>query len=205
MKRILISALSALLCVSMVACGNKNTDDKSSETTTGGNDIAETTTTTEATTPAETEPQIAIVEPDVDAKTPGGKMWQAFLSAKQEKPEASAEELANQLLAAGVIPQEIMMGAMALEANQEFFNGFDNYKITGYESGALFMPMIGATPIMGYVFELADGADVDAFIKALCDNANLRWNVCTAAEQMTAGAYENTVFFFMSPLSFEQQ
>ena len=198
LKKMMIIALSALLCASMVACGNAN--DAESTTTAPVNDV--TTSATETTTEAPAEDKAAIVTPDVDANTPGGKMWDAFLAAKQENPEMGAEEMANKMLASGVIPQEIMMGAMALEANQEFFSGFGNYKITGYESGAIFMPMIGTTPIMGYIFELPEGADVDAFIKNLSENADLRWNVCTSADQMTVGAYETTVFFLMCPNSF---
>ena len=198
LKKMMIIALSALLCASMVACGNAN--DAESTTTAPAKDV--TTSATETTTEAPAEDKAAIVTPDVDANTPGGKMWDAFLAAKQENPEMGAEEMANKMLASGVIPQEIMMGAMALEANQEFFSGFGNYKITGYESGAIFMPMIGTTPIMGYIFELPEGADVDAFIKNLSENADLRWNVCTSADQMTVGAYETTVFFLMCPNSF---
>ena len=197
-KKIMISAVAALLCVSMVACGN-NADAEATTTAPAGDT---TTTIGETTTEAPVEDKATIVAPDVDANTPGGKMWNAFLTAKQEKPEMTAEEMANQMIDAGVIPQEISMGAMALEANQEFFTGFDNYTITGYESGAIFMPMIGTTPIMGYIFELPEGADVDAFIKNLSDNANLRWNVCTSADQLTVGAYETTVFFLMCPNSF---
>lgn len=200
LKKMMIVALSALLCASMVACGSTNEE---AETTTTA-PATDTASATETTTETPAEDKAAIVTPDVDANTPGGKMWDAFLAAKQENPEMGAEEMANKMLASGVIPQEIMMGAMALEANQEFFTGFDNYQITGYESGALFMPMIGTTPIMGYIFELPEGADVDAFIKNLSDNANLRWNICTSADQMTVGAYETTVFFLMCPNSFAE-
>ncbi len=202
-KKMMIAAIAALLCVSMVACDNY--DKKDDATTTAAGDVTTTApaddAATETTTEAPVEDKAAIVAPDVDATTPGGKMWDAFLAAKQEKPEMTAEELANQLLAAGVIPEEIMMAAMALEANQEFFTGFGNYTITGYESGAVFMPMIGVTPIMGYIFDLPEGADVDAFIQNLSNNADLRWNVCTSADQMAIGAYETTVFFLMCPNS----
>lgn len=202
-KKMMITGVSALLCISMVACGNTAEDETATTTAADATTTVETTTLAEATTEAPAEDKVAIVTPDVDANTTGAKMWDAFLAAKQENPEMGAEEMANKMLASGVIPQEIMMGAMALEANQEFFTGFDNYQITGYESGALFMPMIGVTPIMGYIFELPEGADVDAFIKNLSENANLRWNICTSADQMTVGAYDTTVFFLMSPASLE--
>ena len=203
-KRILIGALSALLCVSMVACGNVE-DDDTAATTTAATTTAATTTeaTTEATTTEATteEPKAAIVEPNVDAKTLGGKLWNAFVTAKTEKPETTAEEMANLLVTNEAI--QFMGGAIPLEANQEFFTGFGEYKITGYESGAVYMPMIGSIAFVGYVFELPAGADVEAFMKNLNDNADPRWNICVTADQTVVGAYENTVFFLMCPNSLE--
>ena len=202
-KRILIAAVSALLCASMVACDN--TTEENAETTTAATEAttaateATTDATTEATTEAVVEDKAAIVAPNVDANTLGGKLWDAFVAAKEEKPEISAEELANLLVTNEAI--QFMGGAMPLEANQEFFNGFDEYKITGYESGAIYMPMIGSIAFVGYIFELPADADVNAFMKNLSDNANPRWNICVTAEQTVVGAYENTVFFLMCPAS----
>ena len=200
-KRILIAAVSALLCASMVACGNTAEENAATTTTAATTEAAATEATTETTTEAVVEEKAAIVAPNVDANTLGGKLWDAFVAAKEEKPEISAEELANLLVTNEAIL--FMGGAMPLEANQEFFNGFDEYKITGYESGAIYMPMIGSIPFVGYVFELPAGADVDAFVKSLNDNANPRWNICVTAEQTVVGAYENTVFFLMCPASLE--
>ena len=60
------------------------------------------------------------------------------------------------------------------------------------------------TPVRTGVSKLADGADVEAFKTQLSDNANLRWNICTAAEEMVIENEGNTVFFLMCPASFEQ-
>ena len=198
-KRILIASVSALLCISMVACGNSGAEAEATTaaTTTAAVTEEATTTVTEATTEAPVEDKIAIIDPKADANTMGGKLWNAFVAAKEEKPEITPEEMANLLVTNEVI--EFMGGAMPLEANQEFFNGFDEYKITGYESGALYMPMIGSIPFIGYVFDLAEGADVEAFVKALSDHCNPRWNICVTAEQTVVGAYGNTVFFLMCP------
>lgn len=201
-KRILIASVSALLCASMVACGNAKVEETTAATTAEAADVTtEATEATEATTEAVVEEKIAVIEPAVDANTLGGKLWNAFVTTKTEKPEISAEELANLLVTNEAIL--FMGGAMPLESNQEFFNGFDDYKITGYESGALYMPMIGSIPFIGYIFELAEGADVAAFVQTLSDKANPRWNICVTAEQTVAGAYGNTVFFLMCPTSLE--
>lgn len=203
-KRTMIAMLSALLCFSMVACGNTQKEDETSATTTAATTVAGDVTTTVgettvATTEAPAEDKVVIIDPKADANTVGGKLWNAFVAAKEEKPEITADEMANLLVTNEVI--QFMGGALPLEANQEFFNGFDDYKITGYESGALYMPMIGSIPFIGYVFELAEGADVEAFIKNLNDHANPRWNVCVTAEQTVIGAYGTTVFFLMCPSS----
>ena len=68
----------------------------------------------------------------------------------------------------------------------------------------MFGPMIGTIPFIGYVFTLAEGADVEAFKTLLTDNANLRWNICTAAEELVVESEGNTVFFLMCPTTFEQ-
>ena len=62
---------------------------------------------------------------------------------------------------------------------------------------------MGTIPFVGYIFELADGADVEAFKTGLKDNANLRWNICTEAEELTVDHVGNKVFFLMSPKAFE--
>lgn len=196
-KRILISAVSAMLCISMVACGNTTTDDEATTTATTVATSSEVVTETTTEAPVENK----VIDPKVDANTLGGKLWNAFLAAKEEKPEITAEEMANLLVTNEVI--QFMGGAMPLEANQEFFTGFGEYKITGYESGAVYMPMIGSIAFVGYVFELPEGADVEAFIKGLNDNADPRWNICVTADQTVVGAYENTVFFLMCPNSIE--
>ncbi|MBO5647090.1 MAG: hypothetical protein J6S59_08230, partial [Clostridia bacterium] len=72
-------------------------------------------------------------------------------------------------------------------------------------AGAKFMPMVGSIPFVGYIFKLEDGADVEAFKTTLKDNANLRWNICTAAEEMIVESKDNTVFFLMCPSTFEQE
>ena len=63
--------------------------------------------------------------------------------------------------------------------------------------------MIGSIPFVGYVFELEDASSVDSFISTLKDNADLRWNICVAADEMVTGSVGNKVFFVMCPTSLE--
>lgn len=193
MKKILALILAAMMLLSVVACNSTpadNNDDKPAGDTT----VADTTV-------AEDEKDDGVIAPEVEEGTLGETLWNAFLAAKAENAEITAEELANALVTNPAI--QFMGGAMPLEEGQEFFSGFDEYVITGYESGALYMPMIGSIPFIGYIFELAEGADVAAFVKALSDNCNPSWNICVTADQVTIGALDTTVFFLMSPKALE--
>ena len=118
----------------------------------------------------------------------------------KEDTEGTAQEIADRIIANEIIPFE---GA-TMPVEPGFLTGFDNAEITGFERGVMFGPMMGTIPFVGYVFELAADADVDAFMQTLEDNANLRWNVCTEAEEMVVDSEGNKVFFLMAPKSFEE-
>ena len=97
----------------------------------------------------------------------------------------------------------IKFGGGAMPVEPGLLSGFDNTEITGFKSGAVFMPMIGSIPFVGYVFELENEADAPAFISKLKSSANLRWNVCVEADEMVAGSVGTKVFFVMCPTSLE--
>ena len=99
----------------------------------------------------------------------------------------------------------IQFGGATMEVEAGLLTGFGNAEITGFNSGVMFAPMIGSIPFVGYVFELEDGADVDAFMQTLTDNADPRWNVCVEAEETVVENADNMVFFVMCPAQFEEQ
>lgn len=131
--------------------------------------------------------------------TAAGVLLGEFYSIVDSDPDATALEIAQQLIA----HESILFAGDAVEVQPGLLNGFVNYEVTGFEEGAMFAPMMNAIAFVGYIFTLADGADVDAFMQQLTDNANLRWNICVEAEEMLVRAEGNKVFFCMSPLSFE--
>ena len=92
----------------------------------------------------------------------------------------------------------------AMEVEEGLLQGFDNTEIKGFKSGAVFMPMIGSIPFIGYVFELENSADVNSFVSTLKNNANKRWNICVEAEEMVTGSVGNKVFFVMCPKTLEE-
>ncbi|MBR6556551.1 MAG: hypothetical protein IKT60_03880 [Clostridia bacterium] len=129
--------------------------------------------------------------------TVGTTLYNAF----KADSTGTAEEIANRIITNEII--QFMGGAVAIE--EGFLSGFGETEIKGFKEGAMFAPMIGTIPFVGYIFKLEDGADVEAFKTTLKDNANLRWNICTAAEEMIVESKDNTVFFLMCPSTFEQE
>ena len=120
------------------------------------------------------------------------------------KAEAAKEDAtANTIATALSMNETVAFMPMVQDMEAGYLAGFDA-DITGFEACTAFMPMIGTIPFVSYVFELAADADADAFVTTLKDNANLRWNICTAAEEMLVETEGNFVFFIMAPLSFEQ-
>ena len=114
--------------------------------------------------------------------------------------KGTAQEIADRLIKNEII--EFMGGAMPVE--EGLLSGFDNTEIKGFKEGVMFAPMMSSIVFVGYIFELEEGADVEAFKTTLKDSANLRWNVCVEAEELIVENEGNKVFFLMCPKSFEQ-
>ena len=190
MKKIIALLACLAMLLSMAACGAKTPE--------------VTNPTTEPTTEA-TEPTDEIVEtPDepIDEPATEGTVGETLLATFKANSTGTAEEIANAVITDPIIP---FMG-MAMPINTtdfEFLSGLGEAKIE-YAEGAMFGPMIGTIPFIGYIFKLAEGTDVEAFKTTLEENANLRWNICTAAEELVIENEGNTVFFLMCPASFEQ-
>ena len=192
MKRILAAILAAMMLMSTaVACTDNNT-----ETPDTNNDQTQTENNGNETTGDETTGD-GVIAPSVDAGTLGETLWNAFQDGITANPAMTTEEMANALVTNPAI--QFMGGAMPIEVGTEFFTGFDEYQITGFESAAVYMPMIGSIAFVGYVFDLAEGTDVNAFITGLTENCNPRWNICVSADQTVAGAVGDKVFFLMCP------
>lgn len=125
----------------------------------------------------------------------------ALLAVFQEevKTDCPAEELADKIITNEMIP----FAGMAMAVEPGYLNGFTE-EIDGFENGAVFGPMIGSIPFVGYVFYLEDGADVKAFVNNLKEKGDLRWNICTEADEMVCEAEGNKVFFVMCPTSLDE-
>ena len=109
-----------------------------------------------------------------EAKKPE-TVGEILLDDFKKDASGSAQEIAERIVGNKII--QFMGGATPVEPG--LLSGFDNTEIKGFKEGAMFGPMMGTIPFVGYIFVLEDGADVDAFVTTLKDNANLRWNICT--------------------------
>lgn len=147
----------------------------------------------------EVKPEAKPEEKPQTSQTVGNTLLSEFKA--KAGSHSSAVSLAEALASNSVL-QQVNCGAMPVEPG--FLTGFDNAEIKGFKEGAMFAPMIGTIPFVGYVFTLEDGVNASDFISTLKASANLRWNICTTADEMVAGSSGNKVFFVMSPKSFEE-
>lgn len=188
MRKFLAVAVSVAMVFGMVACGKKDDTKNPAE----GENI---TATAEPTAPAEDENAEAdVIVPEFAAGTAGEKFWKSFLETMKENPETAPIDMATTLSTNPVI--QFMAGAMEVEPG--YLSGFSQ-EIHDFEKAAMYAPMMGSIAFVGYVFDLADDADVNAFIENLKSAADPRWNICVSADYTQVGAYGNTVYFLMYP------
>jgi hypothetical protein len=112
----------------------------------------------------------------------------------KETPNVPTEEIAGKVTADISLP----FSTMTQRVDEGILAGLGNAEITGFNEAAMFCPLIGSIPFLGYIFALKDDTDVDAFVKTLKDNADLAWNICTEAEDLNITSVGSTVFFLMS-------
>ena len=210
MKKFVAVMLSITIAASLVACGcgtTENNNDTAVEDITE-NVPAETPEDTPAEMPTpevgeETQTEETTTEEsgsDISGETVGVALAEEFHAMKAENPEITAQEMADTILANPMI----QFGGASMEVAEGVLTGFGNAEITGFKEGVMFAPMIGTIPFVGYVFTLDEGADVDAFMQTLKDNADPRWNICTEAEETIIESADNMVFFVMCPAQFEE-
>lgn len=216
MKKLLAIILAIICILSFASCKNEETKDTSGTNVQNEENIIEN----EEQLPEENGEEDESDESETPKEKPAEKPVEKPQEKPQEKPsEEAPKTIGNTLLAdfkakasggnalsvaEAVIANPIIQFAGAtMPVEPGFLNGFDN-EITGFSEGAMFGPMIGSIPFIGYVFTLEDGQDVSSFISTLKANANLRWNICTEADEMVVGSSGNKVFFVMCPKNFEE-
>ena len=190
MKKHLSLILAAVLLSSLVSCRTTNhTPDETSGVETSG-----TETSGVETSDNDIE--------EIGNASVASQLQTAFKNAVTATPDATAEELASVLAQHSAVSP---IAPMVSPVEEGWLNGFDAESITGFSQCATFAPMIGTIPFLGYVFVLPEGADVEVFKDSLTSSANLRWNICTAADEMICENEGNKVLFIMAPTEFETE
>ena len=135
-----------------------------------------------------------------EPETMGEILLQEFETQYQADPQADLSTLAQ-----AVLSQEVV-GFQGTTAPVEpgTLMGFGGATIQGFSQGVMFAPLIGAIPFLGYLFRLDADTDGDAFVNTLQDNADLRWNICSQADECIVEQKDDVVFFLMCPRSMEE-
>ena len=222
MKKILSLILALTMILSLAACGASNEAEDDAPAADGMEEVLDNQPAAdgegEADEPAADDQPAADPNESVDNEPAAPEVDAEPEQDEEEAPAASGDTVAAQLQKAfeGMADQSaldiatalsthevIKFGAGAMPVEPGLLSGFDNFEVTGFQEGAVFMPMIGSIAFVGYIFTLEDGADVNAFMESLKANSNPRWNICVAAEETLVSNVGNKVFFVMSPLYLE--
>ncbi|MBQ3090547.1 MAG: hypothetical protein IJD21_08335 [Oscillospiraceae bacterium] len=206
MKKLIALLMAAIMMLSLVACSSSGEQEPvENETPVVDEDVSgpaaegEGPLADDMTVVPDAEGE-GVDTPAVDGETLGTQLNAEFVAQMVANPAITAQEMADAILA----HESILFSGASMPVEPGLLTGFGETEITGFEEGVMFAPMIGTIPFVGYIFTLAEDADVDAFVQMLSDNANPRWNVCTEAEEMVIDMNGSTVFFLMCPLTLEE-
>ena len=188
-KKVSLILLSFMLIL-MTSCGSN----ESISSSISGADNTESLEISESSEVA-SEPENSSYE----SMSVGQTLLNDFKTELEANPSISLEELADNILSDDIIQFE----GVHTTVENGMLTGFGNAEITGFKDGVMFSPMISSVPFIGYIFKLDDSTNAEEFTKMLKDNADLRWNICTEADEIIVDYSGDTVFFLMCPKSFE--
>lgn len=104
------------------------------------------------------------------------------------------EELTTEIIATKLVEEKLSEVNLVVDAVEEGPLAGFTVDITGFKSASKFSPMIGTIPFVAYVFETDD---VNSLVELLNENYDLRWNICTEAENYSITTTDNYVFVIM--------
>ena len=198
MKKLLSLILALSMLLIAVGCGaNKNTEAIPEE------EITEAMPAEEVTEAAP-EKELTENETENSAESTGKTLGQTLLNEFNTLMASDENKDITSIADTLIKHPSILFSGATMPIEPGLLAGFGNTEITGFKEGISFAPMIGTIPFMGYIFQLEEGADVEAFKELLKSNADLRWNICTEADELVVESSGNTVFFLMCPASLEE-
>lgn len=134
---------------------------------------------------------------NTSAGTPAEEIVKSFNESVKSK--SSSLDIAKEVNESIIKITGYNTDAMELTTT-DYIEGFDT-EIKGFEEAVVIKPMIGSQPFIAYVFKVSNPSE---FEKELQENANLRWNICTSADEYKSSISGNYVFFVMSEKSFSE-
>lgn len=132
----------------------------------------------------------------VEEKTIAGILKNQF--EKEIKTESDLEKIAHNIAKNEAL--KIEMDVTRISKN-DYLSGFKT-EIKGFNESIAIKPMISTIPFLAYIFEVKDAEE---FANNLKENADLRWNICTEADNLEVSVVDNYVFFVMAPKSFDEE
>lgn len=133
-------------------------------------------------------------------ETMGQLLAQEFQTQYQADPQADLAAMAQAILSQEVVGFQ----GTTSPVEPGPLMGLGAAQIEGFSQGVMFAPLISTIPFLGYLFRLEEGTDGGAFVQTLEDNADLRWNICTQADECIVKQEGDVVFFLMCPRSMEE-
>lgn len=114
------------------------------------------------------------------------------------KNDKDLESVANKLAKNDAI--KVMLNVETM-GKKDYISGFKT-EIKDFKSAVTIRPMISTIPFIAYIFEVEKPEE---FAEKLKSNADLRWNVCTEADELEVSVVDNYVFIVMSPKNFDEE
>ena len=122
------------------------------------------------------------------------KLADKYLEAFKEIVENPEAELSTELIANKLVEKNLVEASLVADMVEEGpLSGF-TADVTGFSSAYRVGPMISTIPFVAYVFETENA---ESLINLLNENHDLRWNICTEAEDYAVTSVDNYVFVIM--------
>ncbi|MBQ4561029.1 MAG: hypothetical protein IJA55_01705 [Clostridia bacterium] len=195
MKKIIALLLTIVLAISVVACTKKTETPETPE----NNEPTLNTEANDTDDKSDNETEEVPEAPAANSESVAQALVSEFKQLTTD-PSLDAQAIADALASSNVLSP---IGVLTMPMEQGVLNGFGNYEVKGFTECVTFAPMIGSIAFVGYVFTVGDGVDANAFASDLEANADLRWNICVAADEVATATEGNKVMFVMAPMSFD--
>lgn len=122
-----------------------------------------------------------------------GRQFESEIENERDIEKVAKKIAENEILEISVDASQVKSG--------DYLSGFQK-EIKDFKNAYVIRPMIGTIPFIAYIFEVENSSE---FAEELKSSADLRWNICTEADEMHVVVRGDYVFFVMSPKNFEQE